>query len=159
MKEVIEKIGTYNIFNYLFPGAVFSFLMNIFLKINIMQKDLIIALFLYYFIGLVISRVGSVVIEPALKKIKFIEFADYKKFIEASKVDGKIEVLSEANNMYRTLISLFFLLLLSKIFVFISNKCAILKNNSLIILVLGLMFLFLFAYKKQTNYITKRVNK
>lgn len=159
MKDIFEKLGTYNLFNYLFPGALFAYLADLYLKINIMQKDIIIAAFLYYFIGLVVSRIGSILIEPILKKIKFVAFADYKKFVELSKEDTKLEVLSETNNMYRTLLALFFILIISKIFIEISNKVEFIKTNEITIIILFLIMLFLFAYRKQTSYISKRVNK
>ena len=73
-------------------------------------------MFLYYFLGLVVSRFGSLVIGPLLKSFSFIKFADYRAFIDASKKDTQIEVLSEANNSYRTLCALFSLLLLLKLY-------------------------------------------
>jgi len=110
MKEIIEKLSSYNIFNYLLPGIVFSILTSKFTSTNLIFDNLIIGAFLYYFIGLVISRVGSVIIEPLLKRIKFLKFADYKDFVSVSKTDNKLEILSEANNMYRTFVSMFSIL-------------------------------------------------
>ena len=75
-----------------------------------------IGLFLYYFIGLIISRIGSLILEPFLKLIKFVRFADYEDYVMASKSDPKIDLFSEQNNMYRTLCSLFIMLILFKIF-------------------------------------------
>ena len=47
--------------------------------------------------------VPTVIIEPILKKTNFVKFRDYPDYINASKKDGKIELLSEVNNTYRTL--------------------------------------------------------
>ncbi|EKD88152.1 MAG: hypothetical protein ACD_35C00035G0002 [uncultured bacterium] len=55
MKDLVEKISSYNLFNNLFPGVVFVTILGKFTTYDFIQKDLIIGLFFYYFIGLVIS--------------------------------------------------------------------------------------------------------
>lgn len=157
MKELIDKISSYNLFNYLFPGILFAVISKEITKYSFLQENLIIGAFVYYFIGLVISRFGSLIIEPILRKLSFLKFADYKEFISVSKKDSKIELLSETNNMYRTLSSLFTLLLLLKLYELIESKLPILKDYDSYILLVLLLFMFLFSYRKQTNYITKRI--
>jgi hypothetical protein len=97
------------------------------------------------------------VIEPFLKWTKFVQFAEYQEYVEASNKDKLIPVLSEANNMYRTLLSLFLCLSLLKVFEFISLRFQCLNNFTSEIAIAGLLSLFAFSYRKQTNYITKRV--
>lgn len=157
MKDLLDKISSYNLFNYLLPGVLFAFIASKLTDINLIQQDILVGAFLYYFIGLVISRFGSIVIEPLLKGISFVKFAEYKDFVTASKKDTKIEILSEANNMYRTFISMFLLLVLLKVYSIFELKFPIIKEWSLIVLAILLLFMFLFAYRKQTNYITKRI--
>lgn len=157
MKEILEKISSYNLFNYLLPGTVFVFILSKTSDLNLIQKDLLIGGFLYYFIGLIISRIGSVIIEPILSKTSFIKFADYSDFVTYSKVDTKIDTLSESNNMYRTMISLFLCLLLTKLYQWLSGLIGLSDYTGNIILILLILILFLFSYRKQTNYITKRI--
>jgi len=157
MKEILEKLSSYNIFNYLLPGIVFSILTSKYTSVNLIFDNLIIGAFSYYFIGLVISRVGSIIIEPLLKWIKFLRFADYKDFVNRSKTDSKIETLSEANNMYRTFVSMFSILFLIIGFLKLSEHFVFLKNNQDLIVLAILFLLFLLSYRKQTNYITKRI--
>jgi hypothetical protein len=157
MKELLDKLSSYNIFNFLLPGILFSVLITQICGINLINGDLFIEAFEYYFIGLVISRFGSLIIEPILKKTHFVKFADYSDFISASSQDSKIEVLSETNNMFRTLISMLLLVLLIMGYQLIASNWNFLKNNENIILILTLLIMFLFAYRKQTNYITKRI--
>jgi hypothetical protein len=126
-------------------------------NVNLIQSDLITCAFLYYFIGLIVSHFGSLLVEPFLKKISFIKFADYKDFVLASKADIKLEVLVEVNNMYRTFISLFILLGLYKFEIYIESKCVFLRENQNMLLIFLLLLIFLFSYRKQTNYITKRI--
>ncbi|MBP9648633.1 MAG: hypothetical protein KBD91_05160 [Paludibacteraceae bacterium] len=158
MKEIIQKLSTYNIFNYLLPGIIFVAFLKLFTVHNLVFGDIIIDLFVCYFIGLVISRIGSLVIEYLLKKIRIIKFSDYKKYIQASKNDEKIELFSEINNMYRTFISLFLCLLLVIGYDSIRDIFVINKTLESVILFVVLILLFTLSYKKQTDYISKRID-
>lgn len=157
MQDLFAKLTTYNLFNYLLPGVVFALLATEFTKYTFLVPDLILGMFLYYIIGLVISRVGSLIIEPLLKWASFVKFASYEKFIFASAKDEKLEVLSEQNNMYRTFISLFFLLTLIKLYEAIEIRFPELENWADELSILVLLTLFLFAYKKQSKFIEKRI--
>ena len=158
MKEIIQKLSTYNIFNYLLPGIIFVAFLKLFTVHNLVFGDIIIDLFVCYFIGIVISRIGSLVIEYLLKKIRIIKFSDYKKYIQASKNDEKIELFSEINNMYRTFISLFLCLLLVIGYDSIRDIFVINKTLESVILFVVLILLFTLSYKKQTDYISKRID-
>lgn len=158
MKELLDKLSSYNIFNYLLPGILFSVLVSKMTELELVQKDLVVGVFVYYFVGLIVSRFGSLIIEPLLKKMKFLKFADYKDFVQASSKDEKIEIMSEANNMYRTFIATFILLGMVKLYYLITNKWTFINENSDWILILLIAGMFLFSYRKQTNYITKRIN-
>lgn len=158
MDKISEKLSSYNIFNYLFPGAVFCVIADRYFTIPLLQDSIIEGLFLYYFLGLVISRFGSIVIEPLLKSLRVIKYSDYSDFVKASKADPKVEILSESNNMYRSLLSGVVLLC----FIIVTNKIVI-DNPSLgdyvkYALFPALILVFGISYKKQTDYISKRVS-
>lgn len=157
MKEIFDKISSYNFFNYLLPGIVFSYLLKEITSLDIIQKDIVVGLFIYYFAGMIVSRIGSVVIEPIFKRIKFIKFSNYKDFVSASKIDLKIELFSEVNNTYRTLTSMAFSLLMVKLFLYLFEFFGVGVNIQILMGVLFLFILFASAYRKQTNYITKRI--
>jgi len=154
MKEILQKISSYNLFNYLFPGIIFTYLLNKYTDYNIVVSNIIIELFIYYFIGLTISRVGSVIIEPILKKIKFVEFSD---FVKASAKDNKIDILSEVNNMYRSLIAMILVFFIVLGYSGLKRLCDFFTSIELYLCGILLFIFFLFAYKKQTKYISKRV--
>lgn len=157
MKDVLDKLTSYNIFNYLLPGVVFIILSNILTNYSLWQTRLVFNAFAAYFIGLVISRFGSLIVEPILKRVSFLTFYDYSDFVSACKKDTKIEVLSEVNNMYRTFSSLLILILLLKIYELIELNYPILKNISSYMLIILMLIMFLYSYKKQTRYIAKRI--
>lgn len=157
MKEIIDKISSYNLFNYLLPGVLFVTVLDKFTNYSFIQENLVIGIFVYYFIGLVISRVGSLVIEPVLRKVSFLKFANYSDFVSASKKDSKIEVFLKTNNMYRTFSSMLILLLLLKLYEFVELAFPILARYNLYILLVFLLIIFLYSYRKQTKYIIDRI--
>jgi hypothetical protein len=158
MSEIISKISSYNIFNYLFPGIVFVNIAKATTNYNFIQENDILGVFLYYFIGLTISRFGSIIISPLIIKLKFLEYRDYKDFISASKNDNKIDLLLEGNNTYRTLISTMFLLLILKIYNFLSTKFIFDNSIEAVVLILLMLLLFVFSYRKQTLFLVKRID-
>ncbi len=157
MKDLLEKLSSYNIFNYLLPGIVFVVLADALTTFHFIQQDIILGIFLYYFIGLIISRIGSIAIEPLLQWSRFVRFSPYVDFVSASKEDKLLEVLSEANNMYRTFCSLFVSLIFLKLYERLSISFPIMARWSAEFLIVGLLTLFCFSYRKQTQYIIKRI--
>ena len=158
MKELVDKLSSYNIFNYLFPGTLFAYLGTKFTSYMIVQDNLVVGLFLYYFIGLIISRIGSLTVEPFLKWIRVVKFADYEDYVQASKSDSKIELFSELNNMYRTLCSLPIMLGVLKIYDgLLRNRIPGGDHTNDVFLLIGFLTLFLLSYRKQTKYVVKRV--
>lgn len=133
--------------------------MDFLLKINLFKEDVIVNLCLFYFLGMIVSRIGSVIVEPLLKKCKFIVFANYEDYIYASKEDSKIEILSETNNLYRSILGLSLTLLIVKLYLIIIKQYSYLNTFSPIIIIISIFILFAFAYKKQTKCIKQRVEK
>ena len=156
LEKLISVLGTYNILNYLFPGVVFSFLMKIFFSIDLFMGDSIVSLFIFYFYGMTISRIGSLIIEPLFKYFYIVKFTSYGEFIQASKKDSTISILSETNNTYRTVVSLFFILLVYKICRSMSYDFT--SSIGSFITILGFLILYTYSYRKQSIYIQKRVN-
>lgn len=157
MKELLEKVSSYNFFNYLLPGTIFVYALRGITEFNLLRENILEGFFINYFIGLVISRVGSLIVEPFLKKVGYIKFAEYGKYISASQKDTKIELLSEINNMYRTILSTIIILLLGKCWEIVQEWQKIPQEESLMCLLGILAILFLFSYRKQTEYIKNRV--
>jgi len=162
LESILNKMSSYNIFNYLFSGIIFVVLMKYINNINLYLNFLIlylnvINLFILYFIGLTISRVGSLIIEPFYKKC-IIKFADYSDFIKIEKIDKKLNMLSEQNNVYRTFTSLFLILIVFQIIKECDlNVCIFLKKFYKEVLMIFLFILYAISYYKQTKYIKNRI--
>lgn len=158
LDKFIENLSSYNILNNLFPGAVFCFLSYKLCGVTLIANNIIENLFVYYFIGMVISRVGSIFIEPVLKKVKFVKISKYSDYVNAITKDPKIDILSETNNIYRTMVSLCIVVALTKIAVYLFHHFNWFANSYKWILI-GLLFvIFILSYRKQTKYIRNRVN-
>jgi hypothetical protein len=158
MKDLLDKITSYNLFNYLLPGVVFAALAKYVSHFNLVQDDIIVGAFVYYFIGLVISRIGSLILDPILMKFNLVKFAAYEEYISVSKIDTTLEVLSEVNNTYRTLSALFVLLAVLKIYELLSKRFQDLESVTPFIIFGTLFILFILSYRKQTQFIVKRIS-
>ena len=159
MENILDKLSSYSILNNLLQGGIFCYLMDFLFKINLLKDDAIMNICIFYFIGMIMSRIGSIVIEPLLKKVKFVIFADYKDYIIASEKDFDIKILSETNNLYRSILGLLFVLLIVKLYLILVEQCNYLNKIFPTIFIVFLFILFAFSYRKQTKYIKRRVEK
>lgn len=157
-EELLSKINSYNLFNYLLPGVIFSYLVKHYSTIPLKEDtNLVVAAFLLYFTGMILNRIGSIIIEPSLKQIKFIKFSPYEMYVKAEKNDKKISLLSEVNNTYRSILSTFFAFISLKLYEICLFEETTPNNFEVLLICFVVFTIFLVSYIKQTNYITKRV--
>lgn len=159
MDSLLEKISSYSLLNNLIPGAVFCYLCQKLCDIDFTSGTIIENILVYYFLGLVISCIGSLIIEELCKKINLIIFKKYENFLDAIKIDPKIETLSEINNSYRTMAALGLVLAVIKIYMIFSTELNLSHSITHWIIIISLFTLFIFEYQKQTEHITKRIKK
>lgn len=159
MEKIIEKMESYNIFNYLLPGSIFDYIFELWFELKLVQGNIVENLFVYYFLGMILSRIGSIFIEPICKKLKWVKFADYGAYIKASEKDDMVKLLSEVNNTYRTLLSGGIVLIVVKIYFAVMEKLNISNDINEIVAIVFVVVLFAFSYKKQTKYVAERVKK
>ena len=173
-KSMLEKISSYNILNNFLPGIIFCYMVKFFTSYELDMGNTWENIFIYYFWGLVISRVGSIVIESLLLKItvkskqskfkeSYIKRVSYEEYSRASEKQSFIKILNETNNVYRTMISVFLCVLVIKLYEVISTyiynfvgRIGLIED---IMFLFGGMLLFIMSYKKQTDYIRKRVQE
>lgn len=160
MEDIIKKISQYNLFNYLLPGVIYSIMVEYSSSnFSFIQDDIIITLFVCYFLGLLISRFASLVVKPLVELIGLIKFKSYPEYLAAEKVDPKLDTLSEQNNIYRNMLAMVLFYALTIGYEFIWKKYTWVYEYGNWVL-LGLLALaFFFAYKKQTSFITERIDK
>ena len=83
MDKFLDKLSRYHLITNLIPGVLFLCLLNMLGIYCIDMTNWVMILFVGYFSGLVISRVGSIVIEPWFKKWKIVKYSSYSVFLEA----------------------------------------------------------------------------
>lgn len=165
MESLIELLGMYNVLNCLFPGVLFYSFCSESWKSYMSTDNQLAQIIVWYFVGMIIDRFGSLLVEKFLKGIKFIEFAEYNDYKKAEEKDGKkLNRLNQINNMYRGMVSLMLFLAASYAWdgstVFISDNgdMVTFEVSTMIILWVIFFLFFLFSYRKQTEYIVKTVN-
>lgn len=161
MEHFFNKLENYNILNYILPAIVFDIGCRYYINIKIIPTDnILISIFIYYFLGLVISRIGSLIIKPLLWKLKILDkkySSDNIAFYKAEEQDPKIKILFTDYNMYRNFIATFVLLLVSKLAYEIKNWLNINSTIICTIVFILLLVLFIMSYKKQLCYIHNRI--
>lgn len=160
ISKIVDKISSYQLFNYFFPGVIFNFVVDQSMSFKIAPEDILYRIFIYYVTGMILSRIGSTIVEPIYKKICFVIYAKYKIFLDSEEKDLKINPLVLENNTYRTLIATFF----SLFCLFLIDQIEWLHDKyqhpiAIISYLLFLILLFSLAYRKQTTYIRKRVHR
>lgn len=154
MEKIIEKLEIYQFINYIFPGVIFGTIFTKIIGENFLDNNIVIAIIEYYFIGLVLSRIGSVLIKPMLEKLKVVNFEQYEEFVKCGKKDDKVDLLQREANQYRTYIATFICLSVVEAYLCITNK----TFYEIILLFIALVIIFILSYKKQTDFVIKRIN-
>ena len=155
-EKVIEKISAYNLLNYLLPGAVFAAAFGHVSTRTILTGNIVVDLVVMYFLGMVLSRLGSIVIEPLFKWLRIVRYAPYAAYLEAEKTDSKLATLTQENNTYRTFTAVFLLLVVAKAIFFFQRKFPNANLHLDWAWPVALFLLFAVSFRKQTAYIRKR---
>lgn len=157
------KIPFYNILNMfltglifvgccilLFPQFMIEFLSSNFLTNIKTGFEIIIVVSFFaisYEIGLIINRIGSVAIEPFLKKTKLLPFDDdYKLYNKAREKFSIFPTLAREYALSRTSVALFLVL---------SIISGIIHNWLYLILFVFIMIVFYFSCRKHSGKIVK----
>ncbi len=154
---ILSKISSYNILNYMIPGAVGLFFIDKVLGYTTIETwPAYIICIVVYFMGLVFNRVGSVFIEPWYKCVKIVVYTPYADFVKAERKDGRLTTFSEVNNSYKTYTAESLLLFIACIVLDLLRGTNLLCDWVRLISLFALYILFSFSYHKQTAYIGKR---
>lgn len=164
MEKIIKAIPVYNLLTNLIPGTVLAILLKFCVDgcdIFSLTNNIWILTVILYFLGIINSRISSLVFEPIIKKLKIVRYVSHKDFTDAELNDasGKLTQLSQMNNEYRSYLSIFVIVIIIKL-IFL---CSVIKDfitDNMCWVVLGLGFLlFLFSYRKQVSYIASRISQ
>lgn len=154
----LGRISSYNLLNNLIPGAIFCVLLKTFVGYDFISVGIIELLIVFYFSGMVIGRIGSLIIEPVLRIMKIVDNRNHKLYVAAEQKDKKISSISETNNIYRSIITVVFTVLIIKIYRAAFELQWDFGRLQEWLLLIALLFLFVFAYRKQTKYLVSRID-
>ncbi len=164
MKDLLSKISSYDLFNNLFPGVILIALLRDYELAQLAIDKPVMGVFIAYGVGMLASRVGSLIISPPLirllygKQSKEEKQTGYKNYVLASKNDSNIVIFNEKNNTFRTLIAAMMIVSCEKLFLYDWSSfklCQIWSPTPL--LILFITGLFVASFKKQSDYIQKRI--
>ena len=156
--DVESTVILYNFLTNILPDTVLCIMFKYVIGFDIIPSDYCQAGIVFYFVGIVNCRVGSLIIGPVLKKISWVKFSTYSDFIQAEKEDSKLTILSQENNVYRSYISVMLIAFIGFIYTNYSLGGYVFTIDKRLILILSLLILFLFAYRKRLLSL-KRVEK
>ena len=77
MNDFIKKLGSYQIMTNLLPGVFFGIGLKLLLGITLPIQNTGEVIIVYYFMGLIINRISSLVVKPVLNKCLFLKEASY----------------------------------------------------------------------------------
>ncbi|MFZ0774765.1 MAG: hypothetical protein WCA49_13280 [Candidatus Sulfotelmatobacter sp.] len=152
-----EKLSEYNLFNYLVPGSVFMIALRYVAGAIPFENSVVLFLLTAYFVGMALSRIGSLVIEPVLLWTRLLVLCDFGEFVRAEKNDPKIRTLLQETNAYRTMAAVFAALLLTKGALALRPRFAYFDQIAGWTCPVVLLLLFAFSHRKMCAYIAKRV--
>lgn len=153
-KTLSDKLSSYSLFNFIFPGTLFLGLIKF-----VGKKDIIFDENIWWFLlaayscGMVISRIGSLVVEESFKMFGWIKKYDVQKYSESLKNNAMTGILLEICNTYRTLCAMWLIFLVLTLFVDLDIcRCKLLLVEAV------LFTLFAFSFVKQHRYFMDNIN-
>lgn len=95
MSELLSKISSYNLYNYLLVGFVYNMLLCHYTQLGYVDESILKTLIVCYVMGLFIAKLASLFLEPLLIRLhwnnkKFLKWRNKNEYLEASFKDAKI---------------------------------------------------------------------
>lgn len=149
INSLFSKLSAYQLLSLMLPGAsqlgTMKFVFSIDIKVD---ENIWWFLLASYVVGLIISRIGSLLIEEIFKKIGIIKGYNVGNYIAKRKEDDMIETLLSFANLYRSFCVLSILLII----VTIVEGCSLCDYWLYYLLEVLLLLLFGFSFYKQYSY-------
>jgi hypothetical protein len=154
---MFDKLDAYNLVANLVPGAALTYALH-FSGLPAPPPDKLGAFLLVAFVaGVTANRLGSLLLDPLLRRLKFLKPKDYHSFLMREKADRKLDALVANSGLYRTffMAGLIYLaaLIAAPVVVHIDSK------TLLVTFAIAGMAVFLFAFRKEDSYIHSRIER
>lgn len=156
----IDKLSHYSFVTNILPGAVLCIILKDLIGYDLfVTKEWYLLGIIFYFVGIVCNRFGSVCVEPLLKpkRTESEKRSDYTNFMKAEQLDSKVITLNTENNVFRSYVSVCALSVIALGFRGLTELWPIIAKYQAIIVLVLILVLFVFSYRKQTKYVRERV--
>jgi hypothetical protein len=154
---MFEKLDGYDLVANLVPGAALTYALHFSKFPTPAPTDWAAFLLIAFVAGVTSNRLGSLIVDPLLRRVKFLKPKNYESFIASEKSDKKLETLVANHGLYRTFFTagLVYLALLLISYWFPSTASS--DQQVFILFVLAGMIVFLLAFRKEDGYIHSRI--
>jgi hypothetical protein len=154
---MFDKLDAYNLVANLVPGAALTYALH-FSGFPTPPPDKLGAFLLVAFVaGVTANRMGSLLLDPLLRRWKFLKPKDYHSFLMREKGDRKLDALVANSGLYRTFFTAGIIYLAAVIAAPLVADVGI--QTLLVTFVIAGMAVFLFAFKKEDSYIHSRIER
>lgn len=157
MNDLLAKLSSYNIFNYLVPGALFCIALRFMGVVRLPTDDIATLLLTYYVVGMVLGRLGSLIVGRGARRFRRGPKNSYGDYVRAAAADPKVDVLLESANTYRSMTAAFACLAMVQV---VQLAPAVRRVDARWLWLAGfaaLTLLFLLSYVRQIGYVDRRV--
>ena len=152
---MLGNFSAYDFITNFVPGVVFAAIATLGSQFDFTNDNVFIGPSLYFFFGVVASRLGSLIVEPVLIASRFIARGDYNSFLIAEQNDKKIQPLMETCNFYRT--QLTSLLCIVPLLIFFPKANPSFDLCALVFFVVSSALIFAFSLRKQSQFLKVRI--
>ena len=154
---MLEKLDAYDLIANLVPGAALTYALHFSRFPTPAPEEWAAFLLVAFVAGVTTNRLGSLVLDPLLRRFGFLNRKNYTLFVESEKADRKLETLVANHGLYRTFfmagVIYLSLLAVSRLFPAIATA----DQAVFVTFVLAGMTVFLFAFQKEDRYIHDRI--
>lgn len=169
-EKLTEQISAYEIMNHIVPGGVYIILADRLTSFSLLTDRVLANIVLFYFAGVVLGRIGSLLLEGLMERIQnnkcwfYLNRTSYGDYVQAEEKDKehRLHQLVMINNMFRALAAASLLLFATILFdwgISFFPTGILFRRITILIACLLLLCLFLFSFRKQTGYIRARVER
>ncbi|WP_037499322.1 hypothetical protein [Sphingomonas jaspsi] len=152
---MFDKLDAYNLVANLVPGAALTYALHYSNFPSPEPRDLGAFLLVSFVAGVTVNRLGSLILDPFLRRWRFLKPKDYQSFLVGEKADPKLEALVANAGLYRTFFVAGFVYLVA----LAAATLGVPLSNQVVLasfVVIG-MIVFLFALRKEDGYIHTRI--
>lgn len=159
MENLVNSISKYQLAINLIPGYIFAILLQRYAHIVLLEGDVLQDAFVSYFFGLIIGRIGSIVVERLMDRYNktYKNAPKYNDKIKAERIDPKIEILDRQCTIYRNCCAGCCCVIIGIIINFFWGDGLLPSSFKYGSIFFILIILLVRAMDKQCNYVNKRI--